>query len=66
MFSLITIAAIPGFFSRAGEMRESRIYEEATAADVLHIARVRANSRFYKAVGIRVGHRRNSPVMWIK
>lgn len=66
MFSLITIAAIPGFFSRAGEMREGRFYDEATAAEVLLIARARANSRFYKAVGIRVGRRRNSPVLWIK
>lgn len=66
MFTLITIAAVPGFFSRAGEAREVRFYEEATAVEVLRVARERANNRLYKAVGIRVGHRRKSPVMWIK
>ena len=66
MFTLITITAVPGFFSRAGEMRESCFYEEATAAEVLRVARERASNRLYKAVGIRVGHRRKSPVMWVK
>ena len=66
MFTLITITAVPGYFSRAGELRESRIYEEATAAQALQVARDRATCRLYKAVGIRVGHRRNSPVLWVK
>jgi hypothetical protein len=66
MFTLITVTAVPGFFSHAGETREGRFYKEATAAEVLRVARERADSRLYKAVGIRVGHRRKSPVMWIK
>ena len=66
MFTLITITAVPGLFSRAGETRESCFYEEATAADALRVARERASNRLYKAVGIRVGHRHNSPVMWVK
>lgn len=66
MFTLITITAVPSFFSRAGEVREVRFYEEATAAEVLRVARERANNCLYKAVGIRVGHRRKSSVLWIK
>lgn len=66
MFTLITVTAVSGFFSRAGETREVRFYEEATAAEVLRVARDRASNRLYKAVGIRVGNRRKSPVMWIK
>ena len=66
MFTLITITAASGFFSRAGEMREVRFYEEATAAEVLRVARDRASNRLYKAVGVRVGNRRKSPVIWIK
>lgn len=66
MFTLITITAVPGYFSHAGETRESRFYAEATAAEVLRVARECASHRLYKAVGIRVGHRHNSPVMWVK
>ncbi len=66
MFTLITVTAVSGFFSRAGEAREVRFYEEATAVEVLRVARDRASNRLYKAVGIRVGNRRKSPVMWIK
>lgn len=66
MFTLITITAVSGFFSRAGETREVRFYDEATAADALRIAREYASNRLYKAVGIRVGSWRNSPVMWVK
>lgn len=66
MFTLITITTIPGYFTRAGECREGRFYEEATAADALRVARECASCRLYKAVGIRVGNRRKSPVLWVK
>ena len=66
MFTLITITAVPGYFTRAGECREGRFYEEATAADALRVARECASCRLYKAVGIRVGNRRKSPVLWVK
>ena len=66
MFTLITVTAVPGYFTRAGEYREGRFYEEATAADALRVAREYASCRLYKAVGIRVGNRRKSPVLWVK
>lgn len=66
MFTLITITAVPGYFTSAGEARESRFYEEATAADALRIAREYASCYLYKSVGIRVGNRRKSLVLWVK
>ena len=66
MFTLITVTAVPGFFGLAGEYRESRIYEEATAADALRIARKFAKDPFFRIVGIRVGYRRKSPILWVK
>ena len=72
MFTIITVAAVPSFFARAGECFSSRVYEEATAADVLRIARNLRNvcdrngSRRYATVGIRVGDRRKSPVLWVR
>lgn len=66
MFTLISIAAAPSFFAAAGAVQTSRIYSEATAADALRIARERAANPQYHAVGIRVGNRRKSPVLWVK
>ena len=66
MFTLITVTATSGFFSLAGEYRESHIYTEATAADALRIARKFAKDPFFRVVGIRVGYRRKSPILWVK
>ena len=66
MFTLITVTAVPGFFSRAGEAREVRFHAGKAAADVLRYALVLARKPLYKAVGIRVGDRHNSRVMWVK
>lgn len=66
MFTLITVTATPGLFSRAGEYSASRIYEGATAAEALSIARYYASRWQYKTVGIRVGNRAKSPVLWVK
>lgn len=66
MFTLITVTAVSSFFSRAGEAREVRFHADMTAADVLRYARELARKPLYKAVGIRVGDRRNSRVMWVK
>lgn len=66
MFTLITVTAVPGFFSRAGETRAVRFDADTAAADVLRYARELARKPLYKAVGIRVGGRIKSPVMWVK
>ena len=66
MFTLILLSAVPSFFFRAGTVHESSIYSEATAADALRIARSYANSEHYHAVGIRVGNRAKSTVLWVK
>lgn len=66
MFTLILVTAEPGFFFRAGSLHESPIYVEAAAADALRIARSYANDRYYHAVGIRVGKRAESRVLWVK
>lgn len=64
MFTLITVTADAWFFFRAGEVRE--VCSDAPADEVLRIARDRAKNPAYKAVGIRVGNRHNSPVLWVK
>ena len=71
MFTLILVHAIPGYFNRAGEYRATPMYWDATAADALRIARSHLNTAhrgrpLYQAVGIRVGNRRNSPVLWVR
>lgn len=66
MFTIILLTATTGYFYRAGERIAIPVYPEATAADVLRIARQDAANRRYHAVGIRVGNRANSPVMWVK
>jgi len=66
MFTIILLTAKNGYFYRAGERIAIPVYPEATAADVLRIARTDAANRQYHAVGIRVGNRTNSPVMWLK
>jgi len=66
MFTLITVTAVSGFFSRAGEAREVRFHADMAAADILRYARELARKPLYKAVGIRVGDRRDSRVMWVK
>ena len=66
MFTLILLSAQSSFFRAAGTVSTSRIYDEATAADALRIAREYAASPLNRAVGIRVGNRRKSPVLWVK
>jgi len=66
MFTLITVSAVPSFFSHAGQFRAVSLFEGATAADALRIARERAACPRYHAVGIRVGNGRKSRVLWVK
>lgn len=71
MFTLILVHAIPGFFNRAGEYRALPILWDATAAEALRIARSHINTThngvpLYRSIGIQVGNRRNSPVLWVK
>ena len=66
MFTIILLTAKTGYFHRAGDRIAIPVYPEATAADVLRIARRHAASPQYHAVGVRVGDRTKSPVMWVK
>lgn len=66
MFTLIRVYAAAGFFNRAGDCRSLEMYNGATAADALRVAREYIASGRYHAVGIKVGNRHNSKVMWLK
>lgn len=66
MFTIITVTSAPSFFRRAGSFQASSIYEGATAVDALRIARERAKNPLYHVVGIRVGDRPKSRVLWVK
>ena len=66
MFYIITVTAVPGFFRPAGDCRASRVYGETTAADALRIARDTAANPRYRVVGIRVGNRPRSRILWVK
>lgn len=66
MFTIILLTATNGYFHRAGDRIAIPVYPEATAADVLRIARQNAENRQYHAVGIRVGNRAKSSVLWVK
>lgn len=71
MFTIITVAAVTGYFNRAGEYHARPLFADATAPDALRAAReclttMHHGQPLYKAVGIRVGNRRNSPVLWVK
>ena len=66
MFTIILLTAKTGYFHRAGERIAIPVYPEATAAHVLRIAREAAKNGSYHAVGVRVGNRAKSPVLWVK
>lgn len=66
MFYLVVLTAVPGFFFEAGEVRETKIYSEASARDALVIARAWARNELYKAVGIKVGNGRKAKILWVK
>ena len=66
MFAIITVASASSFFRRAGSSQAHNVYEGATAADALRIAREQAKNPLYHAVGVRVGDRPKSPVLWVK
>ena len=66
MFYLVTLTAVAGYFVEAGELRETKIYTEASARDALVIARAWARNELYKAVGIKVGNGRKAKILWVK
>lgn len=66
MFYLVSLTAVASFFFEAGELRETKIYNEASARDALEIARKQAQNKLYKAVGIKVGHDRRARILWVK
>jgi hypothetical protein len=66
MFYLVTLTAVASFFFEAGEVRETKIYDEASAKDALVIARAWARNELYKAVGIKVGNGRKAKILWVK
>ena len=66
MFYLVVLTAVPGFFFKAGEVRETKIYGEASAREALVIARGMAQSELYKAVGVKVGNGRKAKILWVK
>ena len=70
-FSLITVSAVTGYFTYAGECRERACRFGVSAAEILRVAReycetMHHGQPLYKAVGIRVGSRRTSPVLWVR
>ena len=70
MFTLILVHAGPGYFNRAGEYRALPMGTES-APRALRIARSHLSTThhgqpLYQAIGIRVGNRRNSPVLWVR
>lgn len=71
MFTLILVHAVPGYFNHAGECRTLPFPADASAAYALRAARSHRNTThkgvpLYRAIGIRVGNRRTSPVLWIR
>lgn len=66
MFYLVRLTSVASFFFEAGEVLETKIYNEASAKDALVIARAWARNELYKAVGIKVGHGRRARILWVK
>lgn len=70
MFTLILVHAVSGYFNRAGEYRALPMSTES-APRALRVARSYLNTThngrpLYQSIGIRVGNRRNSPVLWVR